>query len=66
MEPINQNIKQMRSDLKMSQRELGERIGKNRDSIKDIENGRKRPLAEDYLKIKELWELLFPEKEKEQ
>jgi DNA-binding XRE family transcriptional regulator len=55
-------IKQMRLSLGLSQRALGELIGKNRDAIKDIENGRKRPLAEDYLKIKEL---LYP-KEKEQ
>ena len=54
METID--IKTMRQDLGLSQRALGERIGKNRDAIKDLEHGRKRLLAEDYLKIKELWD----------
>ena len=45
----------MRSDLKMSQRVLGEAVGVTRDVIKDIELGRARPFADVYLKIKELW-----------
>ena len=57
METINE-IKKIRSRLGLSQRALGEAIGKNRDAIKDIELGRKRLLVEDYLKIKELYKQL--------
>jgi len=63
---IQTEIKKMRSDLKLSQNALGEAIGTNRDDIKDVENGRKRCTAENYVKIVNLWKLLYPEKEKEQ
>lgn len=55
MELISEIIT-MRRDIGMSQRELGVTLGKNRDHVKDMENGRKRIPAEDYLKIKELWD----------
>jgi transcriptional regulator with XRE-family HTH domain len=51
---IEEEVKKMRHDLGMSQHALGEKLGRNRDHIKDIECGRKRLSAEDYLKIKEL------------
>lgn len=57
METNPQNdIRQWRKDLQLSQRALGEILGRNRDHLKDIENGRKPATAADYLKIKELWE----------
>lgn len=59
-----QDVKQWRKELGLSQRALGEILGRNRDHIKDIENDRKPITAADYLKIKEL---LYPnQKEKEQ
>jgi len=55
---IPEQIKTKRRIKGYSQRELGELLGRNRDHIKDIENGRKKCSAEDYLAI---MELLFPE-----
>jgi transcriptional regulator with XRE-family HTH domain len=58
---LNEEIKTMRSDLGLSQKALGVRIGKPekaaRDHINDIELGRKRLAAEDYILIKRLWEV---------
>jgi transcriptional regulator with XRE-family HTH domain len=47
-------VKKIRHDLGISQRELGERLGRNPDHIKHIERGSKKQSANDYLKIKEL------------
>lgn len=58
-----QDVKQWREQLGLSQRALGELLGRNRDHIKDIENDRKPISATDYLKIKEL---LYPEQKEPQ
>jgi len=57
--PMKQ-VRQWRKELGLSQRALGEILGRNRDHIKDIENDRKPITAADYLKIKEL---LYPGQE---
>ena len=51
MGSLNAELKQMRKDLGLSQRALGELIGVPRDTIKDMELGRTRPRADIYLKI---------------
>lgn len=51
---IIEEVKKIRHDLGLSQHELGEKLGRNRDHIKDIECGRKKISAEDYLAIKQL------------
>jgi transcriptional regulator with XRE-family HTH domain len=58
MQSINipERIRQIRKSLKLSQRELGERIGRSRDAIKDYELNRSRIAAEDWEKIKALEE----------
>lgn len=53
---LPEEIKKIRHELGLSQRELGEMLnGRNRDHIKDIENGRKKLTAEDYLKINKIY-----------
>lgn len=53
MEVINipKVIKKIRADLGLTQAGLGKAIGKDRQLIADLENGRRRPLAEDWIKI---------------
>lgn len=51
---IEEEVKKIRQRLGLSQFALGKELGRNRDHIKDIECGRKKLTAEDYLKIKEL------------
>jgi len=55
---LNEEVKHIRNQLGFSQRALGMAIGKDgksaRNHISDIELGRKKLSAEDYLKIKRL------------
>jgi len=47
-------LKSVRKEMGLSQRALGGLIGKNRDAISNVEKGRARLYAADYVKIKEL------------
>ena len=58
---ISDYVKTIRSHLKLTQKQLGERINKNRCAIANYETGRAIPPGDVLLKIQEIEkELLFP------
>ena len=59
---ISNYIKDLRSKLNLTQKQLGERIEKNRCAIANYETGRAIPPGDVLLRIQEL-ELLYPSAE---
>lgn len=56
MNQISTEMKKMRQQLGLTQRELAEKTGIKLQVIKDNELGRSRVFADVYIKIKQLWE----------
>ncbi len=63
MSNISTELRNMRHQLGLTQKQLAEQTGVKLQTIKDNELGRSRVFADVYLAIKKLWEEKFPEQE---